>query len=436
MKVEYLVIKKDNELDSFCSDKSSFINLLMADSRISINDNKLVWNNNLEVTINIETDLIGVSSRRYFLVEIVSDNKDNIEEFSQLDKEIKVVLSKFGISQGSFNTLWNDLSNMYSIDSYILINKIENLMRKLISKFMLITVGPIWINENIPHCVKQTIDNKTKDSTFLIDPLHSSDFIDLANFLFEPYRKKSLNMLDNMLNKTKEKEIKVEELKDLFSPQSNWDKFFVGIVKTDGMKLKKDWESLYKLRNKVAHNNLIDKGDFDQIKKLTAKLESILNKAINEIAKIKLSKEEYDNLIIRFFINDKEIGGKILEWYIKKSLHRAIDISSKDCHFKLTLRDNKIIAAQINFLNIFDIESVINDILENINQVTDIINNSKYDEYHIILIIEGDLDNENLNKLKLAKQKLIDYNSNIKFIVGYYDGEKIDMYRSFTPVFN
>ncbi len=69
-------------------------------------------------------------------------------------------------------------------------------MRKLITKFMLTNVGVGWTKTNIPSKVIASMKKKGKDKLeHSLDYLYETDFIQLANFLFEPYQTENPNNL-------------------------------------------------------------------------------------------------------------------------------------------------------------------------------------------------------------------------------------------------
>lgn len=69
----------------------------------------------------------------------------------------------------------------YSQQAYPIIYEIENLMRQLITKFMLINAGLRWEKERTPEDVRKSINDKNKEPTVL----YNVDYIQLSNFLFK-----------------------------------------------------------------------------------------------------------------------------------------------------------------------------------------------------------------------------------------------------------
>jgi hypothetical protein len=91
------------------------------------------------------------------------------------------------------------------------------------------------------------------------------------------------------------KDVKTEEdAKSLqeFIPESNWKRYFGGLVTCEDGYLKTRWEKLYDLRCKVAHNALMTKADLDDIEKLIGEVKPKLEEAIGKLSKVKVPAEE------------------------------------------------------------------------------------------------------------------------------------------------
>jgi hypothetical protein len=142
-------------------------------------------------------------------------------------------------SGGQPETLWDDVSLYYSQKSYPLIHKVENLMRKLITYFMLTNIGKEWVTQTSPSVIMDAID-KSKRKQYL-DVLHQIDFINLADFLFKPYQTKDTKELFQIISDAKSKDdLNLEDLKT-FEAKSNWQKYFSKIVDCTDEYLDKRW---------------------------------------------------------------------------------------------------------------------------------------------------------------------------------------------------
>ena len=289
LKVEYLVIIDTS--NSFCSNLEACNNLLKSNSNISINGKQLKYKD-LEVYYKVQTSELEETKERFFHLHFKCNRVSKILIFEELLRVIKDILYK--VSNNEPQTLWDDISFHYSQKSYPLIYEIENLMRKLITKFMLTNVGLGWTKDNIPEEVKESVKGSEKEKKETPGYLYKVDFIQLRNFLFKEYSPVSPHKLLEKLKTTKTlSELTLEELK-FYVPTSNWDKYFSEIVECERDYLSNRWDKLYKLRNKVAHNNNLIRRDYEEICKLVEDVKEKLQKAIASLDKIHVSEAEKD----------------------------------------------------------------------------------------------------------------------------------------------
>ncbi|MBE0370994.1 hypothetical protein [Pseudoalteromonas aurantia] len=136
--------------DSFCNSKKAFIDFLKVDSLISITGQKLTFKRTqkskplITVKFRVETDNIPSNKERYFLIVLENTKEDLVGEFSEVGNKIKEICKRINPESTVINVLWDDIGRHYAYLAYPLINDVENVMRKLISKFMLINVGMDW----------------------------------------------------------------------------------------------------------------------------------------------------------------------------------------------------------------------------------------------------------------------------------------------------
>lgn len=251
----------------------------------------------LEVALSIKVGENPSKDERYFYIEMNCEDEKDIEKFAELSEKIKLNLKKIDFESARINTLWDDVGRYYAIKAYPLINEIENLMRKLISQFMLINVGMEWTNIAMHDDLKEKIQRNNKSIEPLIDDLHKTDFIHLSDVLFEKYRTLDIEELNRKLSGAEKKsQIDFNEIKG-FILKSNWERHFSNKVDFKEDSLKKKWEMLYKLRNKVAHNRFLTKTDYDQISGLVNTLKPAINSSLNKLEEIQLKEEEKESVI-------------------------------------------------------------------------------------------------------------------------------------------
>ncbi|MEZ6955976.1 MULTISPECIES: hypothetical protein [unclassified Aeromonas] len=191
-------------------------------------------------------------------------------------------------------------------------------MRKLITKFMLTTVGIGWTKETVPEELKRTsrIDNIDTN----INYLYETDFIQLSNFLFDEYRTLDITALIKKISEIDTDKVSVDEMYD-FIPRSNWERYFQSNVDCEGSYLKVRWEKLYKFRCKIAHNNTFTKPDYEQTEKLVNEVKSKLLTAIQSLDKITISEDEKEDLAEIAASNSSVVFGSFIQkWKILESL--------------------------------------------------------------------------------------------------------------------
>lgn len=355
LKTEYLVVVSTK--DSFCNDNDSFKNLLKSNSDIEIDGNKIIFNS-LEINYKLQSDDMNEKDKKYYHIKLICKDINKINEFEKLLRNIRVILGK--VSTKQIETLWDDVSFYYATKSYPIIHEIENLMRKLITKFMLANVGVGWTKVHVPDDVKENIKNKGKVTS---DYLYQTDFIKLSNFLFDEYQTQNIDKLYLLLDKLENKEdLDIENLKS-FIPKSNWERYFSEIVDCENTFLEKRWEQLYDLRCNVAHNNKVSKDDYERLNELSKEVKDILKSAINNLDKIKISNEEKENIAENVVMKRNELYGEFINNY-KKLLELINEkYDNKDLKhinnykiFKKLYYDkniNRDIYSQIKFINNF-----------------------------------------------------------------------------------
>lgn len=227
-----------------------------------------------------------------------------LEGLTSVVREIKITILE-NFKNCSYEILWDDVGIYYATMAFPMIIKIENLMRKLITKFMLVPAGIEFFN-NIPSDINVR-DRKDDDSGCL----HNIDFIDLSNYIFKARPLKSTESLISIINSLNDNTL--PENINLMDYQYNsyWNRYFKDIIQncsdTDGEVIKKQWETLYKLRCKIAHSRFLSLDEYDKIKEICLKLNNIFTSALDKLGNIALSLESKESISEDIF---KEIDGE------------------------------------------------------------------------------------------------------------------------------
>lgn len=282
---EYLVIVDKEVSEAFyhlCDNIDGFNKLLASDTNISIKSNLITYKNSLSAAYHVKTSKVSGKQQRFFYVKVVFDgNEKDMDEYVKLLRSVRGIIHRSG---GQPETLWDDVSLYYSQKSYPLIHRVENLMRKLITYFMLTNIGKEWVTQTSPGVVMDAID-KSKRKQYL-DILHQIDFIHLGDFLFKPYQIKDTKELLLLIAKAQSQDdLRLNELK-AFEAKSNWEKYFSKIVDCTDEYLDKRWKELYNLRCSVAHNALLNKDEYERVVRLSSEIEFQLQKAIDNLDKV------------------------------------------------------------------------------------------------------------------------------------------------------
>lgn len=319
MKVEYLIIIDAKK--SFCRDKKSFKNFLQSDADLSVDENKIDFQG-FSVPFELQDGEDQEGNNRFFHLKL-RGNRQKVDEFQELLKAVRRMLHF--ASDNSVQVLMDDVSLFYSEKAYPIIHEIENLMRKLITKFMLTNVGLAWTKDTIPEDLKNTSRSDKISNNYL----YETDFIQLANFLFDNYRTEDLKNLSEKLEDVESGNCDVSELKD-FIPRSNWERYFRTYVDCEASYLKTRWEKLYLYRCKIAHNNVFTKDDFNKTEVLVSDVKPKIEEAINNLDKILVPEEERDELAEVVASNSSALYGEfILLWRnLESTLYKMAEDSN------------------------------------------------------------------------------------------------------------
>ena len=310
-KVEQLIVlKKDG---GFCNNIKSFTQLLQSNSDITIISKKLKYKKELEVSYNLICDDIEGKDQRFFQISLImSSGEESLDLFIELQREIKSLISKAG---GVPETLVDDVSTYYANKAYPYIHRVENLLRKLITNFMIRKIGSSYVQEASPNEFKVAIDNSKRKKNGYMNAMYQVDFKHLSDFLFKPYTRKKDSDLHQMIRKaTVLDDLNLNDLKE-FVPQSNWQRYFYSEVDCEDTFLVKRWQELYELRCMIAHNSLVNKATFIRIVELIEEVEKILQTAVDRLDNVDVPEDEQDIVAENVVANiNNAFASFIREW--------------------------------------------------------------------------------------------------------------------------
>jgi len=284
-RVEYLITIDQKDL--FCKTKDGFNNLLRTIDGLTIKNGELRYQD-IQTQYEVQDGEIATDRQRFFHVKITLVDDNKLENFEALLRQVRGVLTRAGGRPPQ--VLWDGLSTNFAHAAYPLMHDIENTMRKLITKFMLVNVGLAWAREAMPKEVQDSV--RSKDAKIDQNYLYEVDFIQLSNFLFKEYSTATVQSLMGTL-KSAEKidDLNLDKLKKLI-PQSNWDRFFSKIVSCENEYLKVRWEKMYDRRNQIAHNRPMTRAEFEEVKILYSEISPKLTQAIDVLDQVRVTEHE------------------------------------------------------------------------------------------------------------------------------------------------
>lgn len=291
--VEFLTIIDAKE--QFCTSVESFNSLVQTFEKIKVIKGGSIKYEGSAFEYSVQKGNIVGDQQRYFHVTIACEGREKLKEFKGLVRSLRTIAGR--VSDATPEVLRDDISSEMSSLAYPIIHRLENMMRKLLTKFMYITIGINWTKDAVPKEVSDSI--RTKKNEMAHGYLHEADFIQLSNFLFKEYvsnnAKKTLDKIKSIKDTAGVDGLNVEELKELI-PRSNWERYFAQVVQCKSDYLLTQWEKLYKLRCMVAHNNYIKEDQYNEIVKISAEVSEKLSSAIDHIDQIVVSSEEREEV--------------------------------------------------------------------------------------------------------------------------------------------
>ena len=289
MKCEYLIIfDNQNQRENYCINEHTFNNIVESNSDVIIEKSSVedyIIYKDIRFKYKNQNNFVDKEKgeKYYFNITIESEEGKGEEEFTYLLSYIKNSMIQKG---AKLEVLWDSISLKYCEKAYPLIYKIENLMRKLLTKFMLISVGHTWGDLDTPT-------QKVNKDRIIDGYLYGLDFKDLPDLLFKKYSVKiDHEKMKELINRNGK--IVLEDLSE-FENKSNWERYLLDkddkYSMNDVRKIMGYWEKIYDLRCKVAHNFLINKNDYEQLVELINKVQPILEEKVLKLDVLKLERD-------------------------------------------------------------------------------------------------------------------------------------------------
>lgn len=332
--VEYLIVIPGD--DTFCPTSKEFNQFLQVDSKIVITRGKLIYSDvgaTFECAYDIQDGHVPDRRERYFRLNFEreieeSEFEPRLSLFTDMLRTVGTLIRKLAEKRVDLRPeiLRDDISAYYAHKAYPLIYRTENLMRSLISSFMLVNVGSNWFNEATPRGLRSSSRAEARSSEDEQGNLYATNFIDLSRWLLNAYPSKTMDSFYAEIRQMKPLDQKNREALFSYVPQSNWERYFEAIVTCNAKDLKDWWDQLYNLRCIVAHNGLLTREEYGRIVELTARLDRTLTEAMAKLAKITVPPDEREDAansglrpnsaLTQFLIELRDLEHALLEFAV------------------------------------------------------------------------------------------------------------------------
>lgn len=325
LKSEYLITFDSK--DGICTTVEKFKKLLSVHELISFPKKEKIAYKGKEYSYQLAQGTLTDNSIYYDLTLECNDIADQ-DAYKDLLREIRIICAK--TSGRNIITLHDGVGEEYCHQGYPTIYKTENLMRKLIAKFMAISIGYDWSEASTPKEVLDSvrIDGKREKTNFL----HEVDFIQLSNFLFKKYTKSDANrFFDSIKEKDDADQVTAKDLKQ-YAPFTNWEKYFARKVQCDSEYLKTKWERLYEYRCKIAHCKGITKLELDDLKLISGDICAKIQAALDSIGDLHIEDTDREELAENFSGAANKNAAEFIQKYNKLAalVRIACDLSSDE----------------------------------------------------------------------------------------------------------
>jgi len=227
-------------------------------------------------------------SEAAYIIHIEGKQYDEIESF-----RVRVLRHlRHNLKFNHIRILTDDVSTYIANQLYPEINKVENLLRRYLSKFFIQRVGLNWwettATKTMLEKVKYRDERKDDFSDLVNEDVSLVDFDDLGELIYK--QTSGFNQPEKIISKLLTLQ-SLDELRHFQGElQGNYTKYFKEFFQNKHFEPR--WRELFKIRNKVAHHGSLFSHDLERGIQLTEALTEIIMEAEAKIDQIVFSIEE------------------------------------------------------------------------------------------------------------------------------------------------
>ncbi len=245
-----------------------------------------------------------------------------VGEYNRVEK-VRIKLLEFLSNQDIDHcyVIKDEISRKIACDLYPLINELETLLRGYLMKFFITKIGVKWWDVTADNEMKQKANKRKNNerifSNYIDNKVFLIDFGELGKMVYS-LSSGYINK-DDILTQLLNIEETVEALQNLKQElQTNYNKFFKNTFKDKQFQRK--WESIEKLRHKVAHSNLFTQEDLIEGQRDCQELKEIIEAANKALETLNFTEEEKEKIVESSLKGINQLYGEFLIYW-KDFLH-------------------------------------------------------------------------------------------------------------------
>ena len=253
-KMEYILLVKDSNADK--SDKSVLQDIKKVfDTTDDASFNVLIKRTEIKIDFTINKRNMDNAEGSAYYLTLIANGKSKQKRIEASEFVHKTITQNVQLRKDyDVTTLYDDVSSYYCIKAYSILHEYEIQIRRLIYKYLIMSLGALWVNKTFGEDLKKQLKERTQGK-LVAELLHEMDMSQLESYLFEKKRDKSAeSVIDELLSDENIKSMTKEEIMAIVQnarSQSLWDKYFAKHVHIENLQEK--MEVIRVNRNKVAH---------------------------------------------------------------------------------------------------------------------------------------------------------------------------------------